>query len=216
MYKRFADPIRCLAAAMTFAACTWSTQPTTSPTSTPSSPRPATKAPAQQAVVADSGRAAPAPQPAGDWIEREGLSFWVKPRAVKVGNGWGVEIEVEVKATDGATHVVYGYSRGLALSGVRFGNMNGMQPFSEGGKVTRFGRARPGGTLTLQRAYPGNAHAAGWTPLKPGDSIVVSLKTWASKGSDPVANPAQVDIAGVTLTVDDAGKASVSVEKSKG
>ena len=88
-------------------------------------------------------------------------------------------------------------------------------PLSEGGKVTRYGRVRPGSHLTIGRGFPGPSPGGGWMPLQPGDSLILSLRTWHTVGIDPTGAPIAVEIGAVTVRVSDTGEATVKVERSK-
>ncbi len=212
---------RAVLSSLVLAACTVTTASTPSASSSPG-PRatPSPTAPSQSATTRPD-RSAPAPTErvvvAADdpnRVLKSGLVFQVLPKPIKLDGGWGLQVEVEVEAADQSTRVVYGYARGLAVSGVRMGNMNGMQPMAEGGKVQRFGRVRPGARLTLSRRYPSQGETD-WPVLVPGDSMVLSLRTWVSEGPDPVTDPTPVEIAGVSISIEDDGRPRVRVEKTK-
>jgi len=151
----------------------------------------------------------------GNVIEAKGLRFTVQPRLQPGDDGFSIQVDVKVESADGEAHVIYGFAKGIAFGGIRFGNTGGGMPLSEGGKVSRYGRVRPGSHLTIGRGFPGPSPGGGWTPLQPGDSLILSLRTWHTVGNDPVGAPIEVEIGAVTVRVSDAGEATVKVERSK-
>lgn len=172
-------------------------------------------APASSSPALDKAGREPAAAPSADnIIEAEGLRFTIEPKLQPGEEGFSMQIEVKVESADGEPHVIYGYSKGIAFGGIRFGSAGGGMPLSEGGKVTRYGRVRPGSHLTIGRGFPGPSPGGGWMPLQPGDSLILSLRTWHTVGIDPTGAPIAVEIGAVTVRVSDTGEATVKVERS--
>jgi hypothetical protein len=197
--------VLCLVAA----GCEFSTESSTPPEAraqVPSKPKPT---PVQRP------QAKPAPR-AENVVERGGLRFTYTTKLGRQDQGQSVDVSIRVESLDGKTHVIYGYGRGVAFGGIRFGKQGGGMPMGEGGTVQAFGRVRPGAPLVIGRSFPGNpAPGGGWTPLVPGDSLVLSVKTWHSVGEQRVSNPEPLEIGAVTVKVDDAGKGVAGVEQPK-
>jgi hypothetical protein len=149
-------------------------------------------------------------------VEVAGLRFTIEPKIKRAGGGITVDVAVRVTSIDAKPHVIYGLSKGIAFGGIRFGKQGGGMPLSEGGKVQRYGRVRPGTPLTIGRSFPGPGAAQGaWSPLQPGDSLILSLRSWHTLGAEPSGQPVELDIGAVTVRVSDGGEPDVKVEQPK-
>lgn len=174
-------------------ACGTPTPPAESPA--PTAPPSAEPAPAPSAEPAPSARAEPAPdepaEPPPDTGPREvkyvvtggkleivvdGVRFKPSAKAVKLGGGWGIELQVEGEAQDDKMHSLLKPKSGALAIAAKITR--------KGGKLEETADTREGededfvtpGTLAmLERKWP---EKAGDKPLGAGDKVQLQVGLW--------------------------------------
>lgn len=147
---------------------------------------PPTAAPAEEGAAAEHAAdadadAEPAPlevryhvSPEGLRITVSGIEFVPKATAVRVGNGWGVKLDVEARAQDGETHALFSPEQGpLAFHA----------SVTRGGAKEQLGDQRKGDgeqyvtddPLTFSRTWPGDMAIK---PLAAGDQLELQVGLW--------------------------------------
>jgi hypothetical protein len=114
-------------------------------------------------------------KPDGLQIDVVGVRFRPKATAVKVGGGWGVNVEVETSAEDDQQHsLLAGTDGALAFAGsVKRGGSE--QRFKDQRGVTEEQTVFPGAPVTLSRQWP---EGTGQKPLAAGDELVLQVGLW--------------------------------------
>jgi hypothetical protein len=114
-------------------------------------------------------------KPDGLQVDIEGARFRPHAKAIRVGGGWGVEVNVDAVSHDDRTHSLLRADTGvLAFAGLT----------RRGGEEARFADTReggeeqllfPDGPLTLSRNWPGTS---GQAALRRGDELVLEVGLW--------------------------------------
>lgn len=112
--------------------------------------------------------------PAGLVIEISGARFTPKAKAVRVGGGWGVRLEVEASVEDTALSLLAPDGEPLAIAAqmIRAGDTTRFSDTRRGDKE-RF--LSPGQSHKLVREFPGKT---GEKPLKKGERLVLQVGLW--------------------------------------